>query len=424
MRPATIRFLLTSALAGLSLPASAGVIVVDAAGGGDFTSLEAAVAAAADGDTLLVRPGHYGIFDSSMLISGRSLVIAADGTGPVLTKPFGILGTGERIVLRGLTIEAGPSDGNTGLHCVGGDVFVEGCTIRGRDGDYFTGSIVGGTAVTSSGGRLVLKDCVLEGGRGSDNQNFAFVNAQPGGNGLHVFGTATIAIHGGTVTAGAGGDDVDGFGHGSIGGVGLLANFGAKLLLAGCTMTGGDGGSSGNPGSFGPFSYAGGDAVSIANDTSLDLLDATLVGGAPGQDGGGLFGTPGDPLESSLGNVVVQFPGAYRGLGFSAPAPEGGMLTLSFDGAAGDLVGLFVSATPTALPGPQGLFHLGAPVLGPFTLGPVGPSGTLALPFGVPDFGFGPDDAVTLYAQALVKPAGDAKLLSSPTTALLTDTDP
>src|SRR6185503_17652103 len=38
----------------------AGVIVVDQAGGGDFTNLPAAIAAAVAGDVLLVRAGAYG----------------------------------------------------------------------------------------------------------------------------------------------------------------------------------------------------------------------------------------------------------------------------------------------------------------------------------------------------------------------------
>ena len=38
-------------------------IVVDAAGGGDFTNIQAALDAAADGDRVLVRPGTYEIVE-------------------------------------------------------------------------------------------------------------------------------------------------------------------------------------------------------------------------------------------------------------------------------------------------------------------------------------------------------------------------
>jgi pectin methylesterase-like acyl-CoA thioesterase len=58
----------------LSAAALADVHVVDASGGGDFTTLQAAVNAAADGDTLLVRSGSYDGF----LLTGKGLSIVAE----------------------------------------------------------------------------------------------------------------------------------------------------------------------------------------------------------------------------------------------------------------------------------------------------------------------------------------------------------
>ena len=47
----------------LATPARADVLVVDAAGGGQYTDIQSAVLAAQDGDVVLVRTGVYGPFD-------------------------------------------------------------------------------------------------------------------------------------------------------------------------------------------------------------------------------------------------------------------------------------------------------------------------------------------------------------------------
>ena len=44
---------------GFSLPVFAKTITVDLNGAGDFTEIQAAIDAAADGDTVLVKPGDY-----------------------------------------------------------------------------------------------------------------------------------------------------------------------------------------------------------------------------------------------------------------------------------------------------------------------------------------------------------------------------
>src|SRR5262245_8512514 len=123
-------------LAGLSfvaspLAAQGAVWIVDAAGGAgvDFTALQPAVQAAADGDTLLLRTGDY-VLEK---LDGRSLVLAADqgetptvgmfaGSGPHVT------GTpaGGAVVLRGLTLDNLWLAGNPGT------VWIEGSRLSGR----------------------------------------------------------------------------------------------------------------------------------------------------------------------------------------------------------------------------------------------------------------------------------------------------
>ncbi len=63
-------------IAGARLLAADGTIVVDQSGGGDFSTITEAVAAAQDGDTILVRPGRY---LESVPVIGKTLVITGDG---------------------------------------------------------------------------------------------------------------------------------------------------------------------------------------------------------------------------------------------------------------------------------------------------------------------------------------------------------
>ena len=63
-----------AALALLALPVRAGILVVDASGGGDFLDLQAAVDASVEGDTILVRAGTYAGF----VATGKGLLVAAE----------------------------------------------------------------------------------------------------------------------------------------------------------------------------------------------------------------------------------------------------------------------------------------------------------------------------------------------------------
>ena len=65
---------LLAAVAVLSSSSLADVIVVDAGGGGDFVTIQAAVDAAVDGDTILVKPGAYAGFTAT----NKALSIVGD----------------------------------------------------------------------------------------------------------------------------------------------------------------------------------------------------------------------------------------------------------------------------------------------------------------------------------------------------------
>ena len=410
-------------LAGLAAPAAADVLVVDAAGGGDFTSLPTALANAQDGDTLLVRAGNYTTGPSDLVVFARSLTIAADGSGPVVTGPIRILNTaGQHVVLRGLTVgpvlQAAQPDG---LRVTGGDVLAESCSFRGRDGEISIGGVAGYPGVRIDSGRVVLRGCTVEGGRGKDSFFPYIPIPTAGGPGVQALG-GTLAIHASLVTGGRGGDFV-GFdgdpGPGGNGAIGIRA-VNDLTFIAGSTVRGGDGGN-GDETTPSPGQYEGGSAVLAPSLAAVWLLDDTLVPGAGGLDGNGQPGPSGLTLGGGDPGLVVEFPGPYRHYSIGAPTPEGDSVQVSYTGVAGDVLLIFASLQPgsLSLPGKQGLWHLGSPLFGPYVM--AAPSGSLALSVPVPPVGLGPEGALLLYEQVFVKPASGPALLSSPTTHLIVD---
>jgi hypothetical protein len=421
------RALFFVALVVLAAPAAADVLVVDPSGDGEFLTLVNALNASQDGDTLLLRPGDHGALLGAVVIFDRSLTIAADGTGPVLMGPISVLqpSGGKRVVLRGLTVNANNlANLDEGLRVSGGDVFAEDCSFTGRDGFVTVGGSPGGNGVLLESGRLVLKDCTVRGGRGV-NSFFPYVPTPSNGGAAVVTLGGTLAMYGGSATGGRGGDFVGfdgGLGPGGNGGRGVHSNC-EHLLVAGTTVAGGQGGD-GDETTPTPGQYQGGPALAVPALAASSLLGTTLVPGVGGFDGNGTQGAAGVPILSTDPSTVVIHPGPYRGFSLGAPTPEGDLLQLDYSGVAGDLLLIFVSPAPglAQVPGKQGVWHLGAPLLGPWIFGPVAsPAGTLSLSIPVPSAGLGPDDVLLLYEQLFVKPASGPALLSSPTLHLIVD---
>ena len=410
------------ALALLASAARADVLVVDAAGEGDYTSLVDALAAAQDGDTLLLRPGDYSyVFEPEFVVTDRSLTIAADGTGTVQIGSLRVVQNvaGKRVVLRGLTADF-PINSLTGegLRVQGGEVFAEECHFKGRDGTDAIGGTPGLPGVRVDSGDLVLVRCAVQGGRGQSTAGFFFFPATPGGPGLVV--TSRASVYGGTILGGEGGFAQLGgpVGVGAAGGPGVFATNGL-LFLAGTTVTGGAGGF-GDAVPVGPTDYAGGDAVHLDGVCDLQQLGVTLVPGAGGLIVGRGTGPAGDAIDGPLSTVTTH-PGPYRGYALGPPTPEGSSLQLDYSGSPGDLLAIFVAPAPATLPLPakQGLWHLGAPLFGPFLMS--APTGTLSLSIPIAGAGLGAEGAVLLYEQIFVKPASGPALLSSPSTHLIVD---
>ena len=119
---------------------------VIAPAGGDFTSIQAAVDAAADGDTLIVRPGTY---RERVVVHRSRLRIVAEGdavlTGSGCAKDRYPDGTEKGTFL------------SATLLVLGDDVTVENLTVRNDAGD---GRVVGqAVAVYAAGDRGVWRNC-------------------------------------------------------------------------------------------------------------------------------------------------------------------------------------------------------------------------------------------------------------------------
>lgn len=359
---------LSFALFALAPLASADVLVVDAAGGGDFVDVQTAVDAAQGGDTLIVRSGDYAGF----VLDGKGLSILAERggepflAGQVTVRNLPVRGT---VLLAGLRarapIDANP-DLNNGLFVRDnlGAVRIEDCTFEGA------GNV--GSATSGGGGRgariedssdVVIARSSLLGGKGLNSYDCCGPGAD-GGEGLLAAGSL-LALFDCDVRGGQGG----GSGWGGAGGAGAsLPNFGA--FAAGTTFTGGAGGY-GDDFIFGPGGD-GGPGLLVGGGAQAQLRDNVFVGGAGGGSFLGQLGSPGGGLVEAPGSTVIQFPGSARR--FSAPgeAWEGGAFLVHVQGEPGDLVwfpgkkrAAFRFAAPVA-----GVWAIGLPV--PMPVEPVG----------------------------------------------------
>jgi hypothetical protein len=145
-----------SNIATAELSSPAGGWVVDAGGGGQFTTIAAAIGAAADGDTIRIRTGVY---NEALTIAARELTFIGDGvqstwirysgqvpTLPVLTVTggsilrFSALRIGQEFINCGAGVRCGPA----------ADIRFEGCAL------IWCG-------IETNGSRLVAQRCTVWG---------------------------------------------------------------------------------------------------------------------------------------------------------------------------------------------------------------------------------------------------------------------
>ena len=216
-----------------------------------YTSIQAAITAATNGDTVLVHDGTYveNINFSGKAITVRSAngaagtIINGNAIGSVVTFNSG---EGSGSTLDGFTIRngSGNGSGNTGggIYCSSSAPTIINCTITGNT------AYAGGGIGCRSSSAPTITDCIVSG------------NSASLGGGIHSVGSSptitncTISGNEGTFTGG-----------------GIESNAGASAIIANCTITGNTAGNGG--GIYGYFSSSTFTNCTISGNT------ATLSGG-------------------------------------------------------------------------------------------------------------------------------------------------
>lgn len=379
-----------SAIALLALPALAGgnpgnVVVVT------NTDPAAFVAAAQDGDTLLFPPGNYG----SMVISGKSLTLAADVGGAVNvgTVLVNNLASDQQVTLSGLNISAPSTSIPLRLENNAGKVWVQDGNLNSST------STLSGTPVTASlvnCADVVFARCVLLGGAQPND------GASSGGHALVMTASNASAFD----CEFTGGPGLSNFFISSLDpgeGGNALRMAGGTFFASGCSFTGGNGGIGAlavSGGSCGDGA-AGGDALFLfAADPIARLKDCTLTGGIGGdaQTEPCVKGPDGQGA-SVLSGQQIDLPGTARTLTIPNPVREGETAQLAFAGEPGDLVFLVVALDQASTFNPL----LGQDVTAdPFFLlpmGTAGPTGLLNVPILISDFANPARDSILLREQ-------------------------
>jgi hypothetical protein len=338
-------------LAGTS---SADVILVDAAGGGSFTQIQAAVDAAVDGDTLLVKPGSYLGFS----IAGKALNIIGDvGTRPTVTKLVTVSGlaAGQTVTLARLSVAVGPGTSGTALrveNCVGAVRCVE-SDLSGRDA---TASLGAGNGVElSNAPDVAFGGCTITGGHGRSSYTCVFDVVGGGGSGIYLLNGAT-AVYDCTVGGGHGGNGGDRTGPGGSGMMSFASGSASQTAFAFASRSNIHGGAGGNtdcplygcPNDGGAGYYM--TPLFPATTANGWILDSMVVGGPAGvvlNDPGGSNQCPADPGEQYYGPLPFVLPASSLGFAIPSIARAGEFLTVTFTGTPGSRVYLNDDLTTT-----------------------------------------------------------------------------
>jgi hypothetical protein len=341
------------------------VLVVDDDGGVgvDFLDLPAAVAAATDGETLLVKPGTYGSF----VLFDKGIDIIADTSGGVGTVTCNggpsvrQLSAGKRVTLRGLKI-VNANEAGLQIKSCNGDVWIEDCKVTGAQGDgTFTDPLqhafgYPGVEVATSA-RVVFNRCTITGGQGDDYVPLVGIHGD-GGHGIDVR-DSSVALYQCSISGGFGGSvaNDDAAWSGGAGGIGLRVSAG-EVMVSGCTIAGGVGGMGGEDfdiflgftcGNGGPGGDAIGQEAGDPGPANVHLRGCTLtpgVGGPPYPGAPCTDGPAGAQLDVSAGTVTVFAGQAFTHLSVS-PMRDGGTAFFAMKGTPGSYAVLGISTAPT-----------------------------------------------------------------------------
>lgn len=379
------------------------VHVVDAAGGpgADFTDLSLAVAAAAEGDLVLVRAGRYSgpgqVEKGLSIVAERDDVVVCsrieatdlDGATPLLVRGLAFVGREDAELMAEFRRCSAP-------------VWIEDSTFD-PDATWVTRRDQGGLFAHAS--TLVLTRTYLRG---------------PEHPATHrVFEPTIMTLLGGSTHAFA--SAFDGVARELTDAPALLLAQGAHLGLDGCTVAGPAGL---DADAARPCPTSGRTGLQVLDTARAFLWGTRVTGGAPG--GNASVECPavvaGEPIVAAAG-AVQSARGAARMLQIDPPVREGELVSVRLWGRPGDRVWLSVSSTPMAGESDRrwgGELVLGAPRTS-FALGTVPTTGPLSVQLVAPDLPPGAEASVR-YCQAFVRDASTRRfVVSSPATWVVLD---
>jgi hypothetical protein len=334
-----------------------------------YSTVQAAVDAAVDGDTILVRPGRFMggvVITKSLTLAGVDAHASTiSGGGPVVT--IGSTTSAPTVTLSNLTISGGVTTSNPHAPECGLDVPVCGP-------GYADATAIGGGIETFAGTTVTLSHSIVTGNRATPALTTSSVKATCANGpcpaafgdagGIDVWGTMTLI------------DSTVSDNHASApaqsNGGGIAVHSGASLSLHGSLVVGNSAAATEPTGRFvsGGGIFVNGDATLTMDDSSVDgnsaLLASSLASPYPIQDGnpdfsnsigGGIFlndGSTATIRNSTLnGNTVSVDTPSNQSFGADAALCACGGVTLTVDNAKIDGNKLLVTARASDY-GPNG----------------------------------------------------------------------
>ncbi len=378
-----------------------GVRIVDSSGDRVFTTLQAAVDAASNGDVLLVGAGNYAPFT----LTGKALsILAVPGAQVAVLGRISIHDVAQgSIVIRGLAAVGTFDLEALTISNVAASLEFDACSFVGGVGEAGPGGAPAPNgANVSAASKLAFVGCTLGGSPGGDDlSNHA--TGHDGGRGAK-FTSSNVALYECTLSGGVGGEGDDIGGNGGIG----CSTTSGFLFTSKSRFTGGDGG-------VGDFVFNGIGANALYNGYSgpastVWALDTLFVGGT------GYCGNPGCHFQADGvgGSPITTIAGSARKLAANAVQSDALALVATFTGQPGDKVWFELA--------PRDGFHANFGDAGvwipryPSPLGfagTVGASGTLSIHVDLASLGA---STVTraLFGQALAIDATGKRFLSTP----------
>jgi hypothetical protein len=413
-------------------PSAGHVLVV---GPGGHASIQSAIDASEDGDTVLVKPGTWAGFT----IHDKALSVVAD-TGPAVEVSGSVdvssLSAGKAVLLAGFTIRGSGAGPALVAEFDDGGVRVEECTILGPSGSAGAPAAVDAAHCLD----IAFTACTMQGGTGG---SVGFPDGPPGCAAVSLR-SASAAIQDSVLRGGNGGDAYlcwNPNGPGGPGGAGCVLEE-ARVFLSGSMVYGGRGGAGGGTcftkfcPTYGPPREGGpgGDGLRVVAPSPWNPCIARIgtpivpgVGGSGGTDHANYSYCYDDAPDGPPGTDIVADPGTVES--FTEPsrrmvaprvARDSTTVTLSCYGQTGDEVFVLAASAPgydyrpnlhgVALTGPADPDNLAS--------GTISASGSVHLSVPLGDLRA---DSRTMYLQAYFLDVANRRFLASQITLVELD---